>query len=312
VKHRNKSGFTLIELLVVIAIIAILAAILFPVFAQAKQAAKKTNDLSQLKQLGLASLMYSNDYDDRALTFPYAATWSTSCPGCGSNTKFTHAEMGQFWSDRLMPDVKNKGLFANPSNSDSLYVCRGYQMPGLNLADTLTAFSDIDSNTPFPDYIKSQLYRVTYTYNEFVSHGDDNPVTPGAASMTAMPLPGDTVMLGPSRAWFSRSSCHNNGSANTVDYDWDISTDGWGYELWGGPTAATLNNGGYNMGANFAFCDGHAKYSKFVDGPEVGYNNSTAYMGYFPTAKTNPQFGGVGGTCPTSYEISSQAPLFEF
>jgi len=59
-----KKGFTLIELLVVIAIIAILAAILFPVFAQAKLAAKKTVDLSNLKQIGLAALMYANDYDD--------------------------------------------------------------------------------------------------------------------------------------------------------------------------------------------------------------------------------------------------------
>ncbi|RYG21255.1 prepilin-type N-terminal cleavage/methylation domain-containing protein [bacterium] len=59
-----KKAFTLIELLVVIAIIAILAAILFPVFAQAKAAAKDTQNLSNLKQLGLGSLMYTGDYDD--------------------------------------------------------------------------------------------------------------------------------------------------------------------------------------------------------------------------------------------------------
>src|SRR5476649_2558116 len=59
-----KRGFTLIELLVVIAIIAILAAILFPVFAQAKEAAKKTSCLSNLKQIGLASVMYEGDFDD--------------------------------------------------------------------------------------------------------------------------------------------------------------------------------------------------------------------------------------------------------
>jgi prepilin-type N-terminal cleavage/methylation domain-containing protein/prepilin-type processing-associated H-X9-DG protein len=60
-----KRAFTLIELLVVIAIIAILASILFPVFAQAKLAAKKTGDLSNLKQIGLALMLYAGDYDDR-------------------------------------------------------------------------------------------------------------------------------------------------------------------------------------------------------------------------------------------------------
>jgi prepilin-type N-terminal cleavage/methylation domain-containing protein len=60
---KNRA-FTLIELLVVIAIIAILAAILFPVFAQAKQAAKKTASLSNVKQQGLAIVMYGGDNED--------------------------------------------------------------------------------------------------------------------------------------------------------------------------------------------------------------------------------------------------------
>ena len=70
---RSK-GFTLIELLVVIAIIAILAAILFPVFARAREAARRSSCISNLKQLGAATLMYCQDYDE---TFPACCSWSS-------------------------------------------------------------------------------------------------------------------------------------------------------------------------------------------------------------------------------------------
>jgi len=63
--RRERAAFTLIELLVVIAIIAILAAILFPVFAQAREKARSASCLSNMKQLGLAFMMYSEDYDER-------------------------------------------------------------------------------------------------------------------------------------------------------------------------------------------------------------------------------------------------------
>ena len=61
---RNALGFTLIELLVVIAIIAILAAILFPVFARARAKAQQSSCLSNVKQLALATLMYTSDNDE--------------------------------------------------------------------------------------------------------------------------------------------------------------------------------------------------------------------------------------------------------
>ncbi len=62
--NRRRQGFTLIETLVVIGIVTILAALIVPVFSRAKVAAKRTNGLTNLKQIGLTSLMYSHDYDD--------------------------------------------------------------------------------------------------------------------------------------------------------------------------------------------------------------------------------------------------------
>ena len=61
---KKKSAFTLIELLVVIAIIAILAAILFPVFARARENARRSSCTSNLKQIGLGIIQYTQDYDE--------------------------------------------------------------------------------------------------------------------------------------------------------------------------------------------------------------------------------------------------------
>jgi len=99
INRLKRRAFTLIELLVVIAIIAILAAILFPVFAQAKRAAKATVALSDAKQMGLAQIMYTNDFDDNfAPVVEFETGWAV-----------------QPWSYLQQPYMKSWSILLDPT-----------------------------------------------------------------------------------------------------------------------------------------------------------------------------------------------------
>ena len=105
-QRAAKRGFTLIELLVVIAIIAILAAILFPAFAKARESARRSSCSSNLKQIGMGLLQYTQEYDELMVRTSYGQAtgddWSNP--------------LRWKWMDAVYPYIKSEEVFNCPSD----------------------------------------------------------------------------------------------------------------------------------------------------------------------------------------------------
>ena len=225
-----KKGFTLIELLVVIAIIAILAAILFPVFAQAREKARQTSCLSNLKQIGTAVQLYTDDYDE---TYPinlivgtYAGTavydlWTF-------DQVWDSSQIGRSWGGCIFPYVKNMKMFVCPSAGKDTGAAAPHDW-------SLVTGKDYRGNTSYFFSYYIQLH----------------------PSMAALKNPSEQafcVEYQNSRSYWAFYPMGANGTS--ID---NITWDGSGKTM---PDAWPSIGNRHNGGGNVCFGDGHAKYLK--------------------------------------------------
>lgn len=274
VPSNGRSGFTLIELLVVIAIIAILAAILFPVFAQARESARKTSCLSNTKQIGLAIMMYTQDYDEM---YP-CNNWDTPPLGTADHdAQNANYLTAMSWPFKTYPYIKNKQIFICPSDPNSKSGWSGYSLDG--------TCSD-GWGIPIPISYAPNVEIIGYAgYNNPNGCLGDGSFIPdwnmAPKSMAAVPSPASTYMFADYGRATLESWWVNNLRAANYTRVFNQAAPGGGYSV--DESNATWRDrrqqsGVYRhqMGSNIGYADGHSKWrngnqifsgDNFVDTP---------------------------------------------
>jgi prepilin-type N-terminal cleavage/methylation domain-containing protein/prepilin-type processing-associated H-X9-DG protein len=232
----KRRGFTLIELLVVIAIIAILAAILFPVFAKARRKAIQMRCLSHMRQIGLGMMLYADDYE-AALPLPCnRADMNYWCIGT--------------WRERILPYVKTRKIFYCPiKNKYGTWLSRQTEGSGDN--------GGIEGQVSHYGMSMAVTWVSLGAHFYMSQYGS----TVGYMRVEEIESPADTILIGENQ-----------------EGDWSLEP-----ELpWPGVNAVPGCGVCYPYhnvegdGANWIFCDGHAKWMPRMatyDDPNTGERN---------------------------------------
>ena len=243
-RNVRLSAFTLIELLVVIAIIAILAAILFPVFAQARAKARATACLSNTKQIGLALLAYSQDYDEQMVRGWYGPNGYQE-----SRSALSGQPVRYKWMDAVQPFVKNNDLFKCPDVPRGI----GSDQRGRYVQyDQLGTATDTNST--------DNRYYGSYAINS-AYWGDGNRSKKGVAnevSLAVVQSPATTIWVADGSGCYQISWPDTGADPVTVQTDGDVSYLCWnGHDIHDKVEGAIVDR--HQGRTNVIYCDGHSK-----------------------------------------------------
>lgn len=244
----RKRGFTLIELLVVIAIIAILAAILFPVFARARENARRASCQSNLKQIGLGIMQYSQDYDEylpKGYVYPGStAVIPASCNTLRNWCAGEDPNLTEMWMDDITPYVKNTQVYyclSGPPGIESQWTsgasnCGGFIPTGRDLRNTFGYAFNVN--------VLTQWTRHNTGYVDPVTCVPTNRAYAQSIKLSVISKPAGVMMLG-EHGLDGRAQIPSGYPADPTQSI--------------GPTYGTNPAWRHLSTSNFLFVDGHVK-----------------------------------------------------